>query len=117
MIDLDDLKRKALAAIRGDLTRGDTNRVRWFAVDDQTVAWSPVIDGRDTGKPQGYADTYDIRETEYIAASNPAAMLALVEIAEAAVAWSRAVADSDADYKVQDDACAKLFEVVKAVTR
>lgn len=72
-IDLAELERKAIEASRSSL-----NAVRWFSVDERTVAWSPTIDGRDTCVPQSYADTFDDRDTAYIAAACPPVVLALI---------------------------------------
>lgn len=74
-LDLDDLERKAKAAMH-------SRTARYFVHPEdgarEVVSWSPTIDGRDTCVPQGYADTFRAVDAVHIAANSPPVTLALI---------------------------------------
>jgi hypothetical protein len=81
VIDYPALRATAVVASRDGFRYRPGASVRWFVNPDRTlsVAWSPTIDGKDTCVPQSYADGFDRRDVEFMAAANPSVVLALLD--------------------------------------
>ena len=91
---LDELERLARSA-----QHSATVPNRYFRHPDapMAVAWSPVIDGRDTCVPQSHAYCYRNVDADFIAAASPDVALQLVAIARAAMAVDAALPDTLAE--------------------